>query len=207
MVDRRRATGLWLAAPAAAALAVLVAVAGRRGWPDYSPREQYLSELGAKDAPHGAAASAGFLAVGTLLLLALGALAPPRRWPRGAWLGLVGVLGGFGASYAVSGVARCDPGCPESGDLSVAQQIHNTAGSVGYVAAIAGLASFGWSLRSQPRWRRWALTSLAGAPALALVAGTTPGSDDRGLRQRVVEIAVFAWIVIVAARARREPAL
>ncbi len=206
MVDRRRATGLWLAAPAAAALAVLVAVAGRRGWPDYSPREQYLSELGAKDAPHGTAASAGFLGIGALLLLALGSLAPPRRWPRGAWLGLVGVLGGFGSSYAVSGVARCDPGCPESGDLSVAQQVHTTAGSVGYVAAIAGLASFGWTLRREPRWRPIALVSLAAAPALAIVAGTTPGSDDRGLRQRVVEIAVFAWIVVVAGRAHRAPA-
>lgn len=111
-------------------------------------------------------------------------------------VGLVG--GGLGGSYAVSGVARCDAGCPEVGDVSTAQQIHNLVGSLGYVLAIGGVVLFGVAARrtSGPGGRTLARASLIGAPVLVVVAGLVTALDDwRGLLQRVLEVLLFAWLL------------
>jgi hypothetical protein len=198
-VGGRGAVGL---AVAGAGLAVALPWVAALAWDDYRHRSQYISELGAHDAPHGALVSAGFVAVGVLLVGATALLAPRFRWSWPASAGAVCVGGGLGVSYAVSGVARCDAGCPEGGATSAAQEVHNAVGSLGYALAIGGLVLFGLAARRAPRWRTVALAGLVAAPVLLADGILASAADDwRGVTQRVLEVGILAWFVAVTARA------
>ena len=195
----------WWVAVAAAGLAVGLPFVAATGFPGYSHRSQYISELGAQGAPDGALVSAGFVLVGLLLLASTAgavrvlAVAAPLTLAGAVAVGLVG--GGLGGSYAITGVARCDAGCPEVGDVSTAQQVHNLVGSLGYVLAIGGVILFGVAARRVPRWGPLAGAGLALAPVLVVVAGLVTVLDDwRGLLQRGLEVLLLAWLLAVVAR-------
>lgn len=196
--------GVLAAVAAVACMAVqLVAESAR---PDYDNASQLISELGERGTPDGAWVSwAGFVPVG-LLAIAFGVAAwrALRGERRLAWgVGLVGV--GMGVAYVVSAFARCEPGCPTDGDL--AQTIHNTlGGALGYLGAAAGMLVFGLRARALPGWRTEALASLVVAPVLLVLGATLPQdsmADTRGVAQRVVELLIFGWMVVVGNRLAR----
>jgi hypothetical protein len=195
----------WWAAVAAVALAVVVPVVAAPGLEGYSHRTRYISELGAREAPDGVLVSAGFLLIG-VLLLAFTAWFALRAKASG--LLLVGVLlvgGAVGTSYAVSGVARCDPGCPDTG-ASTGQLVHNVTGSVGYTVAIAGVALFGLAGRRDGRWGGVARASLVAAPVMLVAALAIPvAAEWRGLLQRIVEVGQMGFLLAVALTARSAP--
>ena len=175
------------------------------GWDGYSHRSQYISEVGAREAPAGAAVSIAFLVVG-VLFAAWAALTAPRV---AAAVGVTGSAtavavwlagGGLGASYAVSAVARCDPGCPDE-DVGAAQAVHNLVGSAGYTLAVAALVVFGLAARRSASVpvRRVGRAGLVAAPVLAAIGLAIPVADDwRGLLQRLLEVGLYAWILAVA---------
>jgi hypothetical protein len=193
---------------ASAALTAVVTAAGGCGEPGYSHVSQYISELGADGAAHGALVSwAGFAPIGALvfgfLALALGGL------PRGA-TAVAGVLALslFGAAYFFAAFFPCDAGCPATGSL--AQSVHNALGFFGYAGATAGLVLLAAAFRRPARWRALFpfTAACAAVVAAAFAAMLSPElAGVRGLSQRVAEIAVFAWIAAVSAsllRAQKE---
>lgn len=191
---------------ASALLTALVTAAGGCSEPDYSHFSQYISELGAEGAAHGALVSrAGFAPIGALFLaflaLASGAL------PRGATT-VAGVLALalFGVSYFVAAFFPCDAGCPATGSLS--QSVHNSVGGLGYAGATLGLALLAAALRASARWREFFAFTVACAAVVgaAFAAMLTPElSELRGLSQRTAEAAVFLWVAFVSASLLREP--
>jgi len=179
----------------AATLALLVTVVGGSAEPGYSHMAQYISELGATGAAHASlVAVGGFAPIGALVLAFLGlasAVFPP------SWQKTVGTacLAAIGAAYLVSAVCPCDPGCPTSGSFT--QSVHNLAGYLEYIGAVAGLLLLAAALRRGQAWRPLALASVAaaGCVAAAVVAMQVPGFGSlRGLCQRVAETALFSWM-------------
>jgi hypothetical protein len=188
-------------AVAGVGLAVALPFVAALGWDGYSHRSQYISELGARGAPNGAAVSVAFLAVG-VLFAAWGAVTAPRV------AGVIGLGtavavwlagGGLAASYAVSAVARCEPGCPDE-DVGAAQAVHNLVSTAGYTLAIAALVVFGLAVRRWP-WapaRRVGGGGLVAAPVLvAMGLAVVAAGDWRGLLQRLLDAGLYAWILAV----------
>jgi len=181
---------------AAALAALLVPLAAGYLEPGYSHVSQFISELGAHGARHGALVSlAGFGAIGVLVLVFLGASG--RSLPRsGATLAGLVCFGAVGAAYLAAAVFRCDAGCPASGSMS--QSVHNLFGLLEYVGAFAGLLLLGWGLRG---WRTVAAASVVAAVfVLAGFLGMASAELEayRGISQRIAEAAIFLWIGYVS---------
>jgi hypothetical protein len=189
----------WVVAGAAAVVVAIDVVAGSR-WSGYDRRAQYLSELGARGAPDGAAVSAGFVLVGLLLAVATAATPGARRGRRSlVAAGTVVVGAGFATSYTVAGIARCDPGCGAVEPASTSQQVHDVVGALGYTAAVVGLvlAAVGRPPVGGGRAVRWA--AVVAAPLVAVLAGLMADearAADRGLHQRIAEAVVFGWLAL-----------
>jgi len=166
------------------------------GWDDYSHLSQYISELGAQGAPNGALVSLGFVAVGLLILVSTAVMVVGVERPRLALVGIVLIGGGLGGSYAITGLARCDAGCPESGPVSTAQEIHNAVGVPGYVVAIAGVLVFAIGVRRMRRWRGESNLWFLAAAVLVVLATLTPAMDSwRGALQRLIELVLLTCLV------------
>jgi hypothetical membrane protein len=175
-------------------LASVVLVAGALT-PGYSHVSQFISELGARGAPHEwLVRIGGFLPAGLLLLafcrIAYGAL--PRS--QATTLGLVG-LALYAIGYLAAATFPCDIGCsPDRPSLS--QIIHNVSGMVGYLLAPTFLFVLSNAARTWPDARHLALTGYAAA-GLALLGLLTmsPSSSAVGLSQRLLEASVFSWTI------------
>lgn len=173
-------------------MALMVLIAGA-ATPEYSHISQYISELGARGAPHEwSVRVAGFLPVGLLLLgfCCFAYIALPRS--RGTALGLLG-LALFAAGYLVAAAFPCDLGCRPS-TPSTSQLIHNAGGLIGYLLAPASLFALAREARSWPG-SAWLPDVGYGAAGLALLGFLTlsPDSPVVGLSQRLLEASVLVW--------------
>ena len=177
-------------------LVATVVVGGARA-DGYSHVAHFISELGARGASDGAAVSAAFGAVGVLVALAGVAVVRTDR-SRGA-VALAAAALAIAIGYGTAGVARCEPGCPESGG-DVAQLVHNTAGGIEYVGAAAAiLVACGAARReSAPRFAARSAGAVAVVAAAVVLGAAIP--DQRGLWQRVAEVALFAWLLVAIRR-------
>ena len=191
---------VWFVPVAAAVVVAIDLVAGSR-WEGYDRRSQYLSELGAKGAPDGVVVSVGFVVVG--LLLAAAAVGVRRAGPRAlATIGVLVVAGGFAVSYAVSGIARCDPGCGEVEPVSTSQEVHDVVGALGYTAAVIGLAVVALARPPTARGRVVRVLAAVAAPVVAVLSALMADEArraDRGLHQRLAEAVVFGWLALAVA--------
>lgn len=179
-------------------LAVMVLMVLLAGWftPGYSHVSQFISELGAREAPcEWSVRLAGFLPMGVLSLSFCQSafLSLPRS--RAMVMGLAG-LAIFAAGYLVAAAFPCDPGCRPS-EPSTSQIIHNAGGIIGYVLAPAFLFCLARAARS---WPGAGILAVAGyvASVLALFALLTlsPSSPTAGLSQRLLEASVLAWVAL-----------
>lgn len=167
--------------------------------PGYSAVEQYISELGAVDAPYGGLVSLGsFLPAGVLLVLTCVALmirVPPTRTAR---LGLA-MVALIGVSWIVAAFAPCDAGCPAEG--SARQAIHNLAGALGYFGGGMGFLVLAGALRgaglSATRVGLTMATGLVLVVGLFVMAAPELASI-RGAVQRLIEWTASAWILAAA---------
>jgi len=178
----------------AAAVALLPPIVFGALWSEYSAVRDYISELGAAGAPRAGAVNGSFALAGAAIVWAcvtFGRTMPRLRGPM--WM-----LAALGVSYLVAAVVPCDTGCPAEGSSS--QALHNTVGALGYlvgglgllaagkVDAARGAAPLAWGAR------------LAGVAVIGgLIAMGAPELDSvRGLAQRAVELAAFAWLLAAA---------
>ena|SRR5688572_17249634 len=184
--------------------AVVVAAGVARG--NYSHVSNFISELGATGTPYaGLMNYAGFLPTG-LMLAAFGiGLAKVLPGRRVASLAAVLVIL-FGAGVAASGIASCDPGCPQTGG-SVENAVHNAIAPVAFLCLSAGAGVFGVLFQSNRDWRSLSLYSLISSViALCFLAALAMSLDSReltGLWQRLLLFVLFLWCAVVGLRAYR----
>lgn len=195
-----------LAACFGALTVILLTVIGGAAFPGYNHASQFISELGARGAPHAQLVNfGGFLPAGVLVcafaVLAWKAL--PRS--AGTAIGMVGIaLFGFG--YLVAVVFPCDAGCRPAAP-SFSQLMHNALGLAGYLSAPVALAILGWQARSWPGGRLLSRIGFIGAlTAFTGLLLLSPEFAYVGIAQRLLELSVLTWIVACAIYVNRDTA-
>lgn len=180
---------------ALAVMALTVILAGATT-PGYDHASQFISELGAREAPREwAVRLAGFLPAGALLLAfcAFAHRALPRS--RGAALGLAG-LAIFAAGYLVAAAFPLDPK-GHSGPPSASAVIHELGGIAGYLLAPGFLLLLARAARGWPAAASLAVAGhVAAGLALSGLFTLSPASPFAGLSQRVLELAVLGWAAL-----------
>lgn len=182
-----------------AALTVgLLTVIGGAFYPGFSHVSQFISELGATDAPHARLVNyGGFLPAG-LLFVAFCWFAW-RALPRApaSSVGFFG-LALFGIGYVAATFFPCEPGC-RSVNPSLAQTLHNLLGLAGYFTAPLSLLLLGRAARRWPAGHHLAPLGFVGAGlALGGLLLLSPEFGYAGLAQRVLEGSVLTWVVACA---------
>jgi len=167
-------------------------------WPDYSAAKNYLSELGAIDAPHAYWMNFfGFVPLSILWAISL--LMLLRIPPKGVTLTLgVLLLIGTSISYMGAAIFPCDTGCPLEG--SQRQFMHNAIGVIGYITAPPGLALLGAHYMKTGNRFLGLLTLFAAASALLgfLALGSSEAAPMKGAWQRLADFSLFFWIFAAA---------
>ncbi len=186
---------------------VLLTLIGGAAFPGYSHASQFISELGARGAPHAQLVNfGGFLPAG-VLVCAFAVLAW-KALPRsvGTTIGLAGIaLFGFG--YLVAVFFPCEAGCRPA-EPSISQLVHNVLGLAGYLSAPLALAILGWQARSWPGGKLLSALGFAGAlTALIGLALLSPEFAYVGVAQRVLELSVLTWIVACGIYVNRHTAI
>jgi hypothetical protein len=182
---------------------LIVTVVGGAARPGYDHGSQFISELGERGAADGFRVSwFGFLPAG-VLAVAFGAVAARALWTeRQLALGVGIAAVGMGAAYVISAFARCEAGCPSSGD--VAQTIHNLlGGALGYVGAVVGMGLFALRARRLPAWRTQGRIALPLALVVLVLSSMVEHgavADLRGAIQRACEALIWVWFLLVASR-------
>lgn len=173
---------------------VVSVVWGGAVYPGYDHLRQFMSELGATGSVTGEAVNRwGFVPNGVLIAV-FGVLA---AWVlRRSALAVVACL--FlslnGVGMAGAGVYPCDFECSRS-NSTVAADLHDLWGAVGYLSAIVGtvLATL-WARRSDAPW----LTPIGVGAALVSLAGFSAVVAEvelAGLFQRVMETALAVFML------------
>lgn len=186
-----------VAGPLGFTLAWLLLGATRAG---YDPRNQYISELAASDAPRWWAMVAAFIMLGVLMLIfARGLL---RALGTGATaLGVIALLSIFGGTSVVSGLARCDPGCGGSSPMNA---LHTISTHLGLGALVLATLLLPWAVWPDRRWRTFRPYSwLTGIAAAAIFLRGFEKFGGVGLGQRLFVCVLFLWLVVVATRILR----
>lgn len=172
----------------------LLALLGGIATPGYSHVSQFISELGATQAPYEYASRfIGFLPAGIALLafawLAHGAL-PKSRLTTLAFL----ALAIYALGYIAAAFFPCDPGCRPK-NPSASQWVHNAVGGLGYLAAPAFLLVFAIRSRSWPSASALPMVGfVAAAISLLGLLTLSPSSAYVGLSQRAIEASVLGWV-------------
>lgn len=177
---------------------ILLTVLGGAAFPGYSHTSQFISELGATGAPHGALVRfAGFLPAGVFLcLFVIGAF---KVLPRShlTTLGLAGIAI-YASGYLAAAFFPCDPGCRPA-HPSFSQLVHNFFGLVGYLLAPLFLLALGWSARHWPGGTHLTAPAFVAAViTLASLPALSPEFAYMGVIQRVIEASVLLWVIMCA---------
>jgi hypothetical membrane protein len=173
-------------------------VIGGAAYPGYDHGAQFISELGAIDAPHGVEISRyGFLPIG-VLACAFSFFAW-RATPRTS-LGTLGFIGIFlfSVGYVGSGFFQCDARCRPN-EPSFSQVMHTTIGLAGYMLAPFTLLLLGFAARKWPGGGSLSLLAFVGVPIAFVALGfLTPDFAYVGVAQRFLEASVMLWVVACA---------
>jgi hypothetical membrane protein len=173
---------------------------------DYSHIANFISELGATGTPYaGLMNFAGFLP-GGLMLAAFG-VALPRALPRRRVATLAVILVTlFGVGVAASGIASCDPGCPQTAG-SVENLVHNRIAPIAFLCLIVAAGILGVLFRGDTAWHPISnyslVSSIVGLCLLAVLASSLDTRQLTGLWQRLLLAVLFLWCAVVGLRAFR----
>lgn len=171
--------------------------------PDYTSAGNYLSELGAVDAPYASVTNGfGFLPVALTSVLLLLYIAVRRFDAVDARIGAVLLMIGLSSGYLIAVLFPCDFGCPIAG--SARQAVHNLAGLIQYPLGALGLIMMGAAMRRSGQRLGWLCLLSGVAMAVGFVMMLVP--DQSGLRgawQRLGDYSAFLTIIALALGARK----
>lgn len=180
--------------------AIVLAVLGV-AWPGYDPVRQYMSELGAVDAPHAFLMNVlGFQLLG-ISMVALG-FGLYRGVKRKGWATVVGValILLAGASMITVGFSPCDPSCVNISPTGIR---HAMTATIAATAMTCGILVVSLRFRRDERWRRYwffsaviAVVSLTLSP-LPMLSIFEPWA---GLLQRLGIGLALLWMIIISTR-------
>lgn len=190
---------------AAACFGIVLPTALGFAWPDYDPVANYLSELGAVDAPHAMIMSfAGFLPAGLFWGLGAVLLLSGAR-SKLLWVGVFLLLG-TSISYIGAAFFPCDAGCPLEGSSS--QMMHNALGIIGYLTSPLGIALIGiHGLRQRQSAAAIVSFATVAATLIGFAMMANPEMDSaRGAWQRLADFSLFLWLVAISALLRKPTA-
>ena len=183
-------------AAASLGFVALLALLAGAAVPNYSHLSQFISELGAREAPYEWPVRLfGFLPSGVSLLVFcfLAHSALPRS--RATSVALMG-FAVYAAGYLVAAAFPCDFGCRPR-HPSTSQIIHNLGGLAGYLISPAFLFTLARQARAWPAARAVVFSGYVSS-GLALIGliMLDPSSPVAGLGQRLLEAAVLTWAVV-----------
>lgn len=169
--------------------------------PEYSHLRDYISELGARDAPSAVLMNLiGTVLVGVLLCLFSLALY------RGSVPGFLATAGAVllalgGLAFILVGLFPCDPGCSLAAP-SASMRVHVVAGTLAMSAQTLAPMALGLRIVSGTGDRRYAAISLAcGAiaiMALIVLLGQGESLTFPGLFQKIFQVAADVWVLVSA---------
>jgi hypothetical protein len=167
----------------------------------YSPVDDFVSELAASGSDARAIMTAGFFAFAVGIVVFAWSLR--TIWPALATVALI--LAASGVGTLLAGTFACDPGCPTTGDRSLAQQLHDGASVLSFASWLTAMALTGWRLRHETYGRAsLALATVALGSFLTLGALRAPVPHGPvGLVQRIMLAAVIVWFMTMSAAVRR----
>ena len=165
--------------------------------PGYDHASQFMSELGAQQAPNAWAVNyLGFLPTELFFLAFIGLAL--TRVGRNGWLraGLL-ALSLYAVGLFIAAFFPCDSGCRPD-DPSATHLVHIASGLGAYLFGILGLF-----LLAAGRWRSQhralALSGFAvGLFALFCFVQLTPDNAVVGLNQRALETGLYLWCIVFA---------
>lgn len=175
--------------------------------PTYSQSRDFISELGAPDAPYPAVMNyLGISVVGALLLLFSVSLF--RSQPSDPLRPLGSLLLAFsGIAFIAVGLLPCDRAGCSAHAPSLTMQGHLVAGLTGMTTQTLAAVVFGLRLvtGTGPRW--YASTSLVlglvALVALALLVGSGLRLPTPGLAQKTMQVSADCWVLTSALYALR----
>jgi len=197
--DTAGSRGLLLAGILAPVVLTAAIVVAGQFEPGYSHVSQYVSELGAVGASHQKAFSYGGLLFSGLLtaLFALGML---LQAPRASFIASSLLVALAGLGRLVAGIFPCDAGCVIE-DMSIPATIHAFAGFVALTSGAVAPLILAVGLRRHSHVQLLPLSVALGSASLILVLilfGAGKGVPYAGVIQRLILIAFYVWVVVVA---------
>lgn len=170
--------------------------------PEYSHLRDYISELGARDAPSAVLMNVvGTALVGVLLCAFSLAL---YRGSDPGFLATAGaaLLASSGLAFIVVGLFPCDPGCSLAAP-SASMRVHVIAGTVAMSTQTLAPMALGLRIVSGAGARRYAAISLVcGAAAImaltVLLLGQRESLVFPGLFQKIFQTAADVWVLLSA---------
>lgn len=183
-------------------LIIMVATAGAF-YPNYNHISQFMSELGAQGVDNAHWVNfGGFLVVSIFFLIALilNYHFVPKDWVNKFGFGILAL---FPILMAVSAFSPCDYTCrPET--PSTTHGIHMTSALFAYLSAILGLGVLSFHAR---KWLKAkylaALSIILPVILIGLFVNMVPENPYVGLVQRTIEVMIFSWFILIAARIRQ----
>ena len=169
--------------------------------PGYSQGRDFLSELGADQAPFAALMNlAGTALVGVLLTVFSIPLYHAHK-PGPLALAGAGLLALSGLAFIAVGLYPCDPGCSIASP-SATMRVHLLAGPVAMGAQTAAPLAFGLHFLGTGRPRHAAVSLALGfvaLVALVILFALLPTFPLPGLLQRIFQGATDLWVMLSAA--------
>ena len=111
------------------------------------------------------------------------------------------LIGFFGCTSVVSGLVDA---APDNAPATTANDVHQLAGMLGFLAVIAAMFVFARRFRRDPAWRSYARPTLAWAIVAAATFVSIPLAPDAwfGVAQRAHIAAWMSWMIVTMLRAR-----
>jgi len=189
---------LFLALPVCSSIwfATSIIIAGHF-YPNYSHVSQFISELGATGSPDGTLVNyLGFIPTELLILsfVTIGFSVLPKTKKNAAGLILIAI---YAFTLGIAAMFPCDFGCgPEVS--SVSHRIHILSAILGYSCAIAAifLISSGSNDWSKSKYFSTA-GYILGILAIAAFINLNPEFNMVGAIQRVLEISIYTWLILL----------